>query len=449
MVAWAKLNSTPARVVDAGSGSGRFLLAASNAFPKASLVGIEIDPVAALLLRANIAAAGLRQRAHVWTADFRQAALATAPEGGQTLFIGNPPYVRHHLIAARWKEWLSRTAEGRGISASQLAGLHIHFFFRIAELAKPGDKGVLITAAEWLDVNYGSSVRELLLRDLGGVSIHRVEPTASIFPDAATTAAITTFDVGALRPCLRLKRVEKVADLGVLAGGKPVRRERLETAKRWGAFFRPTKRAPEGFVELGEFFSVHRGQVTGANRVWIEGPHSRDLPERTLFPTVTKARDILTVGRVLTDSSSLRRVIDLPVDLNEFDAGERKRIENFLRFAKKQGADSGFIARHRKAWWAVGLRNPAAILTSYMARRAPAFVLNDAAARHINIAHGLYPREAISRLVLEQLRDFLATAVSRDDGRTYAGGLTKFEPREVERLLIPDPRQMSSMDVRK
>ncbi len=25
------------------------------------------------------------------------------------------------------------------------------------------------------------------------------------------------------------------------------------------------------------------------------------------------------------------------------------------------------------------------------------------------------------------------------DGRTYAGGLTKFEPREMERLCIPDP----------
>jgi hypothetical protein len=26
-----------------------------------------------------------------------------------------------------------------------------------------------------------------------------------------------------------------------------------------------------------------------------------------------------------------------------------------------------------------------------------------------------------------------------DDGRTYAGGLTKFEPREMERLLVPTP----------
>ena len=33
-------------------------------------------------------------------------------------------------------------------------------------------------------------------------------------------------------------------------------------------------------MELGELFRVHRGQVTGANAVWIAGPQSRELPEK-------------------------------------------------------------------------------------------------------------------------------------------------------------------------
>ena len=37
------------------------------------------------------------------------------------------------------------------------------------------------------------------------------------------------------------------------------------------------------------------------------------------------------------------------------------------------------------------------------------------------------------------LARYLAGATSVDDGRTYAGGLTKFEPREMERLLVPVP----------
>ena len=53
------------------------------------------------------------------------------------------------------------------MSASQLAGLHVYFFLATALRARAGDFGVLITAAEWLDVNYGSLVRELFLGKLG------------------------------------------------------------------------------------------------------------------------------------------------------------------------------------------------------------------------------------------------------------------------------------------
>lgn len=126
-----------------------------------------------------------------------------------------------------------------------------------------------------------------------------------------------------------------------------------------------------------------------------------------------------------------------PVDLDIFEPGDRHRIEAFLRIAKEQGADQGFIARHRKAWWSVGLRDPAPILATYMARRLPVFVRNTARARHINIAHGLYPREALSEEQLRHLASYLSGKVSVDEGRTYAGGLTKFEPREMERLLVP------------
>jgi len=98
---------------------------------------------------------------------------------------------------------------------------------------------------------------------------------------------------------------------------------------------------------------------------------------------------------------------------------------------------AGYIASHRKAWWSVGLRKPAPILATYMARRAPVFTRNLADARHINVAHGLYPREAMSDSMMMSLVDYLSTGISVIDGRTYAGGLTKFEPGEMERLFVP------------
>jgi hypothetical protein len=138
-------------------------------------------------------------------------------------------------------------------------------------------------------------------------------------------------------------------------------------------------------------------------------------------------------------------VIDLPVDLDVFDGAERKAVDRFLGVAKRLGAADTYIARSRRAWWSVGLRQPAPILATYMARRPPAFVRNLADARHINIAHGLYPRESLTEAMLTALVTYLATATNIGDGRTYAGGLTKFEPREMERIFVPTPQLLRSL----
>jgi len=58
-------------------------------------------------------------------------------------------------------------------------------------------------------------------------------------------------------------------------------------------------------------------------------------------------------------------------------------------------------------------------------------------ARHINIAHGLYPRDQVAATLLDRLAEHLRTAVSLSQGRTYAGGLVKFEPKEMERIPVP------------
>lgn len=438
MVAWAAgEGGAPARVIDPGAGSGRFAVAAGRRFARARLVAVELDPLAATVGRAHLAAAGLADRAHVVVADYRSTDLGD--EGGGTLYLGNPPYVRHHQIAPEWKEWLARTARARGLQASQLAGLHVHFFLATATRARPGDRGAFITSAEWLDTNYGRLVRELLLDDLGGVAVHVLEPTAMPFEDAAVTGAITCFCAGRGARPVRMRRVDDVRQLATLGGGRPVAAERLRAARRWSPLTRAARAVPAGHVELGEICRVHRGAVTGRNATWVVRAGDTDLPASVLFPAVTRAREIFDAGSALASTGHLRLVVDLPADLDAFERPERARIERFLREARRNGAERGYIARTRRSWWSVGLRAPAPMLATYMARRPPAFTRNLAGARHINIAHGLYPRVELSEQALERLLVALRESVSVHDGRTYAGGLTKFEPREMERLTIPDP----------
>lgn len=444
MLDWSAALPPPDRVVDPGCGSARFLIGAGVRFPKSKLVGVEIDPLAAVIARGNLAACGLASRSEVRLADFRDAKLSGV--AGKTLFVGNPPYVRHHQIAPKWKAWLSRTASGLGLPASQLCGLHLHFYLATAVLGKPGDYGAYITAAEWMDVNYGELLRKLAVRHLGLRTLTLIEPTAQPFPDAATTASIGSFVLGSKTKTISFYRVASTAALGKLPDPQKVSVERLEVEPRWTVFTRKAQKTPKGYVELGELCRVHRGQVTGANDVWVVGADV-ELPVHVLFPTVTRARELFNAGQKLADSAHLRRVVDLPIDLDQLVEADRQLVDAFLKLAKAKGADKGYVAENRKRWWSVGLRGPAPILCTYMARRPPAFVENSVDARHINIAHGLYPRETLTREIMRKLIGFLSTRVSVNLGRTYAGGLTKFEPGEIERIPVPEIELLQQMAV--
>ena len=438
MVKWAaSAGPHPARIVDPGAGSGRFLAAAARRFPDARLIAVDIDPLAMLMLRANASVLGFADRLDARHIDYR--ALELALIDGATLFIGNPPYVRHHDIAARWKTWFAVTAGQFNLAASKLAGLHVHFFLKTRELARSGDYGAFITAAEWLDVNYGGLVRNLLADGLGGSAIDVIDPKAQPFAQALTTGVITCFHVGNRPSSLAMRSVDVLADLAPLGGGRAVAWRDVAAAPKWSmlARARPAAVAPAGFIELGELFRVHRGQVTGNNSVWIEGEWAHDIPARFKHAAITRARELIAAGTALRSVAGLRRVIDLPADLRGLEADERRAIEKFLAWARRQDAHLSYIARHRRPWWSVALREPAPILVTYMARRAPVFVHNRAKARHINIAHGLYPREPLAERDLTAIVAYLCDHAGTEGGRVYAGGLVKFEPREVERMLIP------------
>jgi adenine-specific DNA-methyltransferase len=435
MVDRAAEECDPTLIVDPGVGSGRFLAKCGKRFPKAKLIGIDLDPIASILARGHLAAAGLADRSTIIYDDYRSVVLP--PTKGKTLFIGNPPYVRHHLIEPHWKNWLGDTAAKWGLNASALAGLHVYFFVSTLLKARKDDHGIFITAAEWLDVNYGSVLRQMLLGDLGGKSITIVEPSVMPFADTMTTAAITSFQVQSKPTSILFSRVKSVKDLTEKRSGMKIGRKRLESEQRWSYLTKVRREIPSGFVELGEICRVHRGQVTGNNRIWIAGEHSADLPDTVLYPSVTKARELIAADGVLDNASALRCVIDIPAELDALNAEERASVEKFLNAAKQNGAHLSYVAQNRRAWWAVNLRAPAPILCTYMARRAPAFVENVAEARHINIAHGIYPRESLTKRIMTTLVSYLSRAVNIRDGRTYAGGLVKFEPREMERLAVP------------
>jgi hypothetical protein len=73
-----------------------------------------------------------------------------------------------------------------------------------------------------------------------------------------------------------------------------------------------------------------------------------------------------------------------------------------------------------------------------MRRSAPKFAANPDRCLILNVFHGVYLNEEIDRSLVMPLVSWLnANGHLLTGGRTYQGGLWKFEPREMEDILVP------------
>lgn len=105
---------------------------------------------------------------------------------GFDVVLGNPPYVRHELLAPYKDHWRSRF---RAFDGS--ADLFVYFFERGAQLLKPGGRMGFIVSNKWLRSGYAEKLRALL----GGE--YTIESLvdfghAPIFPDADAFPCIIT-----------------------------------------------------------------------------------------------------------------------------------------------------------------------------------------------------------------------------------------------------------------
>lgn len=431
MVRWLAAES-PDRVVDAGCGSGRFAAETWRQIPAAAILAIDIDPVCTLLTRGHLAAMGT-QRARVLHGDFVRSDLE--PAGGRTAFVGNPPYVRHHQLTPEQKRHAQRMAEALGIRLSQLAGLHAHFYVATARHARPGDVGCYVVSAEWLDVNYGDVIRRILTERLPLEGIEIIDPRALPFPDVMTTACVTYFRAGEFTPQVSVYTSVKPTP------ARTVPADALRQASRWGSLLRNGP-GPSGHprARLGDFFRVSRGVVTGANAYFVmsqETARSRGLDAYTR-PVLTAAEEVLSSEGVVEFDASRDVLLDPPPGI-DLAAPEHSSLRAYVQEGERRGICDRYVCRHRRPWWRIGHGEPPPIVATYMARQPPRFALNPDRLALVNVLHGLYPRIPPSEGDLGRVVGYLNA--HRQEfvglGRTYQGGLEKFEPGEMESLPVP------------
>lgn len=406
-------------VVDVGCGCGRFAYTTKLAAGNTKVIGIDLDPLACLLAATVSTLEGVPFE--VIRGDFLKKNIKTT---GRTLYIGNPPYVRHHMLAEEQKTQGHAMAEQLKLKGwSGLAGLYALFIERILCRARQGDRMMIVTGAEWLDAGYGKPLRDAFASTVGGGSALTYYPASmDLFNGAMSTALVSRWEIG--------ENIESVRC--AVDGGERFHEKtgKLATLDKWGSVFAGGNKPPSGMktIALGDLFRISRGIVTGNNKYFVlpaDDRQAKAMGDRAV-PVVARAADIPR-SAVVEPGTLKKRLLLLD---GQKDAG-------YISIGEKTGVREGFIASCRTPWYAIKPK-PAPILATYMRRGRPRFALNPGRCPNLNTVHGLYPKTDISEETMRRVVAYLNNGeLYGDTGRVYQGGLIKYEPKEMERIEIP------------
>jgi len=440
--------------IDPAFGTGAFYSALLRTFPKRRIlaaVGFEIDPHYGGPTAKFWADHGLTLRLE----DFTRA----QPNPSFGLVICNPPYVRHHHLAAVEKRRLQqRTFEASGMKLSGLAGLYCHFLgLSHAWMTEGGIAGWLIPS-EFMDVNYGREVKKYLLNRVTLLHIHRFDPNDVQFADALVSSAVVW-----------IRNVPPSADHevtftfgGTLNAPRITRRvsaESLAHEPKWSRFPVSDVRDATTAPTISDFFQIKRGLATGDNAYFIlpaSEIETRELPISLFKPILPSPRhlsdDVVQADEVGNPELE-RRLFLLDTTLPEAEIEIRyPSLWKYLEEGKSRGLHERYLCSHRSLWYAQETRPPAPIVCTYLGRgdtkrgRPFRFILNESNATAANVYLMMYPT---SLLAAEMKRDpqlirrmwSVLNALTPEqllaEGRVYGGGLHKLEPKELGNVQVP------------
>lgn len=449
--ALAAMQGKQIRFLDPAIGTGSFFSALTRDLSPnrlASAVGIELDPLFAAAAHSLWASSGLQ----VVQGDFTRQPI---PKERFSLVLTNPPYVRHHHLSPDDKGRLkARLAESLRIKISGLAGLYCYFMLLAHDWTEDQGLAVWLIPSEFMDVNYGSTLRRYLTESVTLLHIHRFRPEDVQFTDALVSSAIVVFRKSPppIGHCARFSlggSLENPATEASIPLGTVAR------SGKWTQFPEGAAAERNGEPTLGDLFSIKRGLATGANDFFILTDAEAklwDIPHEFLKPILPSPRylDKDVVGALPCGAPAVSQrlyLLDCSDSEEEIEA-RWPRFHEYLRIGHERKIHSSYLTSRRAPWYSQEKRPPAPFLCTYMGRSGNGkppfrFLWNQSQATAHNVYLMLYPRDPL-REALEKHPEMAARvfqglqhitpAQMVSEGRVYGGGLHKVEPKELAQI---------------
>ena len=372
------------------------------------------------------------------------------------LVIANPPYVRHHHLDRTYKRNLqSDLGKELDIRVSGLAGLYVYFLLACHHLLDVDAVSAWLIPSEFLDTEYGISLRTYLSKNVTLERIHRFDLQDCQFQDALVSSCVVIFK-NAIANDDHVVDFTSGSSLSEPQKSLHYRQHGLDPMQKWGKmFYDDYISLPNNYPRFDEFFDIRRGIATGANDFFIMSSNkasSLGIRSENLVPILPSPRYIKT-DVIARDSDGGARtepklVCIQPLTeystLEDVESGDQA-LFLYLSSAPEKVRKS-YLVRNRKVWFRPETRVPSPYLLTYMGRgsaknqRPVRFLMNDSEAIATNMYLMVTPKGILKNaidsgvlsygLVFQELQAITAKELI-DGGRGYGGGLRKVEPKEL------------------
>jgi len=380
--------------------------------------------------------------------------------------VGNPPYVRHHRLSAKVKERgrsLCESIVGKKLDGR--AGLHIYFLVYALHLLAKGGRLAFIMPADVCEGKFASDLWEWISYKYRIDSILTFKPEASPFPDVDINPIITFIEHKPAKEktyywveCREpgSKHLQRWAGLSFEERGSYSCHELvicprdLQEGVRFGISKSPliSGNSKTSRYKLKDFARVCRGIATGANEFFLLNSKQVEMlgVGSEYFQRVIRRTKDIVGDEINFETLDVLDRGGIPTFLLSIPKGKErhdlpKNLELYLRHGEFLGLPMRPLLSRRHPWYQGEVRQPPAILFTYLGRRRCRFIRNQAQVVPLTTFLCLYPQDndwSYTEFVWQLLNHSQTLESLQLVSKSYGGGAIKVEPRSLEELPILD-----------
>ena len=357
--------------------------------------------------------------------------------------ICNPPYLKFHDYENL--EILKEIKKRLNINLSGFTNIYTLFLLKSIYQLKQNGKIAYIIPSEFLNSNYGESIKKYLLESKLLKEIIIFDFKENIFDKAITTSAILFLEKTQSNS-LNFRNIDNIMQLNNFNNieKESYNYKDIDYNIKWKKYYQEQNSLKyKNLIPFKSVAKVKRGIATGGNEYFIfniEKAKKYNIAIKYLLPCITASRDITSPIFTNNDFNDLKdnnKNIFLFNGINQ----DNNYIKDYILYGEKQNIHQRHLTSKRNPWYKLEHRPPAPILVGVFNRKGLKFIRNEANITTLTTFHCIYLTKNLFQdintdLLFAYLLTDTAKEIFNDEAREYGNGLKKFEPNDLNNAKI-------------